>query len=60
MFFDGYFDMGLYIHGTLYDPEGNKIYEGQFMNNIPKESKNIHLYEIEGNLKYISRKWKII
>ena len=45
--------MGEYIHGTLFNPEGNKIYEGEFINNLPKECKNIHLYEIDGNLKFV-------
>ena len=45
--------MGQYIHGILYDPEGNKIYDGEFINNLPKKCKNINLYEIDGNLKFV-------
>ena len=52
IYFDGTFDMGLFINGILYDPEGNKIYEGEFTNNQPKDCKNINLYELNGNLKF--------
>ena len=50
IYFDGIFNMDLFIKGILYDPEGNKIYEGEFMNGQPKECKNINLYEINRNL----------
>jgi len=53
IYFDGFFDSGSYIYGILYDPEGNKIYEGEFMNNNPKTCTNIKLYELNGNIKFI-------
>ena len=36
----------------MYDPKGNKIYEGIFINNVPKECKNIKLFDLYGNIKY--------
>ena len=52
IYFDGFFDMGSYIHGKLYDPQGNLIYDGEFMNNHPKEIKNVNLYELNKNIKF--------
>ena len=52
VFFKGQFKYGEFISGRLYDPYGNFIYEGTFMNEIPKEGKNIKLYKINTNLKY--------
>ena len=53
IFFDGIFDMGLFSKGSLYDPKGEKIYEGEFIKGQPKEIKNIKLYELNGNIKFI-------
>ena len=52
IYFNGIFDMDNYIEGVLYDPDGNKIYEGIFKNNRPKEGKNIKLYNLNGELEY--------
>ena len=52
IFFDGNFKNNMFVNGILYDLEGNKIYEGEFLDNIPKEGKNLKLYELNGNLKY--------
>ena len=41
IYFNGLFDMDNYQEGILYDPDGNEIYEGLFMNNNPKEGKNL-------------------
>ena len=52
VFFKGQFLQGEFENGLLYDPYGNFIYEGSFMNGIPKEGKNIKLYRVNANLKY--------
>ena len=52
IYFDGIFDMGLFSYGILYDPKGEKIYEGEFIKGQPKEIKNINLYELNGNIKF--------
>ena len=44
--------MDNYQEGILYDPDGNEIYEGLFMNNNPKEGKNLKLYRTSGNINY--------
>ena len=44
--------MDNYVEGVEYSPDGEKLYEGLFMNNKPKEGKNIKLYELDGDLKY--------
>jgi len=51
-YFDGFFEMGSFIYGSLYNPQGNKLYEGEFIDNKPKESKNIKLYELNMDLKF--------
>ena len=45
--------MDKFIKGTLFSPEGNKVYEGEFIDNYPKEGKNITIYNINGNTEYI-------
>ena len=50
--FKGQFHQGEFENGLLYDPYGNLIYEGSFMNGIPKEGRNIKLYRVNANLKY--------
>ena len=52
IYFNGIFDKSNYIEGIIYEPNGNKIYQGTFINNIPKEGKNIKLYNIYRNLVY--------
>ena len=44
--------MDNYNEGILYDPEGNIIYEGIFINNRPKEGKNLKLFDINKFLIY--------
>ena len=44
--------MDNYTEGILYDPKGNIIYKGEFINNKPKEGKNIKLYDTSESLKY--------
>ena len=51
-YFDGFFDTGSYTYGTLFDPEGNQIYEGEFMDDQPKEVNNINLFHLNGKLKF--------
>ena len=51
-YFCGNFDNGNYIKGQLYDLEGKITYEGNFINNIPVEGKNIKLYTLYKSLKY--------
>ena len=36
---DGLFKDDNLVNGILYDPDGNKIYSGNFINNNPKEGK---------------------
>ena len=43
---------GEFKNGTLYDLKGLKLYKGDFKNNMPKEGKNIKLYNINGNLEF--------
>ena len=45
--------MDKFIKGILFSPEGNKVYEGEFIDNYPKEGKNITIYNIKGIIKYI-------
>ena len=52
IYFNGIFDMDNYTEGILYDPKGNIIYKGEFINNKPKEDKNIKLYDTNESLKY--------
>ena len=52
-YFEGLLEEGKFIKGTLYDPEGNKIYEGEFNNNNPKECKNITLYDLNKKIIFI-------
>ena len=52
IYFNGIFDMDNYNEGILYDPEGNIIYEGIFINNRPKEGKNLKLFDINKFLIY--------
>ena len=50
--FRGIFKDGKYENGILYDLDGKIIYKGEFLNNIPKEGKNIKLYKLNGDLIY--------
>ena len=50
--FKGLFNNQIYEKGLINDPKGNKIYEGIFINNIPKECKNIKLFNLDGNIIY--------
>ena len=52
IYFKGIFCMEQYKSGILYDPEGKEIYNGEFINNYPKEGKNIRIYSLDGNLEY--------
>ena len=52
IFFDGIIQMDNYQNGVIYDPKGNKIYQGKFLNNIPIEGKDLKVYQIDGKLKY--------
>ena len=52
IFFVGYFKENDYVKGILYDPEGNIVYKGEFINKNPKEGKNIKLFELNGDLIY--------
>lgn len=52
IYFNGIFDMDNYIEGILYDLNGNIIYEGLFINNKPKEGKNLKLYTTRGSITY--------
>ena len=52
IYFNGIFEKNNFIEGIMYDPNENKIYEGNFMNNKPKEAKNIKLYKLNGELEY--------
>jgi hypothetical protein len=40
------------INGILYDPDGNELYKGEFINERPKKGKNIKIYELNGEIKY--------
>ena len=53
IYFDGIFGMDKFIKGTLFSPKGDKLYEGEFIDNYPKEGKNITIYNINGNIEYI-------
>ena len=52
IYFNGIFNNGEYLNGIIYEPDGKKIYEGEFKDKNPKEGQNIKLYEINGFLKY--------
>jgi len=52
IYFNGIFKSNKYFEGIEYDPNGNKIYVGLFMNNKPKEGKNIKYYLLNGKLEY--------
>ena len=45
--------MDIFIKGTLFSPEGNIVYEGEFIDNYLKEGKNISIYNINGIIEYI-------
>ena len=40
----GIFEDNRCISGEYYSPNGTKLYEGSYMNDIPKESKKIIIY----------------
>ena len=52
IFYSGEFNNGKFINGILYGLNNEKIYEGEFNDNIPKEGKGIKLYNLNGNLEY--------
>ena len=52
IYYVGSFENGYFNYGILYDPYQKKIYEGEYKNNIPKEGKNIELYNLDTFLKY--------
>ena len=52
IYFNGIFDMDNYVEGVEYSPDGEKLYEGLFMNNKPKEGTNIKYYKLDGELEY--------
>ena len=45
--------MGFFSDGILYDPKWKKLFEGEFINNQPKEIKNNYLYKLNENTKFI-------
>ena len=53
IYFEGVFEKDKFIKGTLFSPDGYKVYDGEFCNNIPKEGKNISIYNINGFIDYI-------
>jgi len=53
IYFNGIFGMDKFIKCTLFSPEGNIVYEGEFIDNYPKEGKNISIYNINGIIEYI-------
>ena len=53
IYFDGIFRNDEFEKGNLFSPKGNKLYEGEFMDNCPKEGKNVTKYDIYGYLEYI-------
>ena len=48
----GKFSSNICLEGEYYNPNGNKIYEGEFKNDIPKESKKIIIYDNNTNKIY--------
>ena len=48
----GTFSNNICSEGEYYSPDGMKIYEGEFKNDIPKESKNIIIYDNNTNKIY--------
>ena len=48
----GIFSNNICSEGEYYSPEGMKIYEGEFKNEIPKKSKNIIIYDNNTNKIY--------
>ena len=50
--YKGLFNNQNYERGMMFDPNGKKIYEGILINNVPKESKNIKLFNLDGVLLY--------
>ena len=49
-YFNGIFEMNNLAEGILYGLRGVEIYEGLFINNNPKEVKNIKYYISKGDL----------
>lgn len=52
IYYKGSFMSGEFKNGTLYDLKGLKLYKGDFKNNMPKEGKNIKLYNRNGYLEF--------
>ena len=44
IYINGEFNNNILINGKLYDPEGKLIYNGDFINENPKEGKNLKIY----------------
>ena len=52
IYFTGIFNISKFNEGITYSPDGEKIYEGLFINNRPKEGKNLKLFDLDGELEY--------
>ena len=52
IYFKGIFNNGDFKNGVSYDPKGKEIYIGDFINNKPKEGKDIEVYNLYKNLEY--------
>ena len=53
IYFNGIFKNDKLEIGILFSPEGNKLYEGEFIDNYPKEGKNVTIYNIHEDIEYI-------
>ena len=49
---EGVFSENFCIEGIYYSPDGEKLYEGEFINEIPKFSEKIIIYDINTNKIY--------
>ena len=49
---EGIFSKNFCIEGIYYSPDGEKLYEGEFINEIPKFSEKIIIYDINTNKIY--------
>ena len=53
VYYEGKFNMDLFENGKLYDPKGNVIYEGKFIDNFPEECNNITFYDLNEDIMFI-------
>ena len=53
IYFDGIFRLDKFEKGILFSPLGTILYEGEFIDNYPKEGKNLEIYNIHRNLEFI-------